>query len=76
MHLNTIRTIAKTQGINTQKLDKPALIRAIQRQEGNFDCFGSAAGGFCDQGACLWRGECLPENAASKATPKPATKKR
>jgi len=75
MHLNTIRTIAKTQGINTQKLDKPTLIRAIQRQEGNFDCFGSAANGFCDQGECLWRGDCLPEKAVKKAAPKPRTKK-
>ncbi|HEY0635620.1 MAG TPA: SAP domain-containing protein [Gammaproteobacteria bacterium] len=65
MQLNSIRTIAKAQGITTQKLDKPALIRAIQRQEGNFDCFGSAASGVCDQAACLWRGDCLPTPSAS-----------
>lgn len=76
MHLNAIRTIAKSQGINPQKLDKPALIRAIQRQEGNFDCFGSTQHGFCDQGACLWRGECLPEKPAKQAVPKAAAKKR
>ncbi len=66
MHLNTIRTIAKTQGINTQKLDKSTLIRAIQLQEGNFDCFGSATEGACDQGSCLWRGDCLPAPAVNK----------
>lgn len=67
MQLHTIRTIAKAQGISTHKKDKPALIRAIQRQEGNFDCFGSATDDFCDQGVCLWREECLPEKPASKA---------
>jgi len=75
MHLNTIRTIAKAQGINTQKLDKPALIRAIQRQEGNFDCFGSAANGFCDQGECLWREDCMPVKPVKKSAPKPRAKK-
>ena len=69
MQLQTIRTIAKAQGINTQKLDKPALIRAIQRQEGNFDCFGSAGSGFCDQVGCLWREDCLPSAPATKSTP-------
>ena len=73
MQLQTIRTIAKAQGISTQKLDKPTLIRAIQRQEGNFDCFGSAAAGFCDQGTCLWREDCLP---AVKAAPQAAARKR
>lgn len=77
MQLQTIRTIAKAQGINTQKLDKPMLIRAIQRQEGNFDCFGSASAGFCDQGACLWREDCLSEEPAEKTkAPKAAAKKR
>ena len=77
MQLQTIRTIAKAQGINTQKLDKPTLIRTIQRQEGNFDCFGSAST-FCDQGACLWREDCLSVKPAeqTKAAPKAAAKKR
>ena len=29
--------------------EKPELIRAIQKAEGTFDCFGSAASGYCDQ---------------------------
>jgi len=70
MHLNTIRTIAKARGVNPQKLAKPALIRAIQRQEGNFDCFGSATGGFCDQGTCLWREDCVPAQPAKKGAGK------
>jgi len=76
MQLNTIRTIAKAQGINSQKLDKPTLIRTIQRQEGNFDCFGSANGGFCDQGGCLWREDCLPAMPSLKDAPKVVSRKR
>lgn len=76
MQLQTIRTIAKAQGINTHKMDKPTLIRTIQRQEGNFDCFGSAAtNGFCDQGGCLWREECIPAKLAQKGAPKVASKR-
>ena len=34
-------------------------IRARQRSEGNFDCFGRAIDGYCDQWRCLFRQECL-----------------
>lgn len=34
-------------------------VRARQIKEGNFDCFGRAASGYCDQGRCLYRQECL-----------------
>ncbi|MDA8433331.1 MAG: 2Fe-2S iron-sulfur cluster-binding protein, partial [Nitrospiraceae bacterium] len=37
----------------------PRLVRAIQRAEGNFDCFGSARSGHCSQDDCLWRQDCL-----------------
>lgn len=40
--------------------------RLIQRAEGNFDCFGTAFDGECDQEACLWRGTCFTESAARK----------
>ena len=43
---------------DTWKYSKKGLIKAIQRKEGNFDCFGSA-GGNCDQFVCCWRGDCL-----------------
>ncbi len=34
-------------------------VRMKQREEGNFDCFGRAEQGFCDQGECAYHAECL-----------------
>lgn len=34
-------------------------VRTRQLNEGNFDCFGRAAAGYCDQGNCYYRAECL-----------------
>jgi len=31
----------------------------MQRAEGNFDCFGTATGKYCDQGVCSHYAECL-----------------
>lgn len=59
MKLQDIRTIAKHHQIHSGGLSKVDLIHQIQRQEGNFDCFGSACDGVCDQGACLWREDCF-----------------
>ena len=39
-------------------LDIAALIRSIQRAEGNFDCF-QRGHGYCDQIQCAWRQYCL-----------------
>jgi len=39
-------------------LDMTALIRSIQRIEGNFDCFGKAKG-YCDRLDCAWYQYCL-----------------
>ncbi len=58
MDMKTIRTKAKKLGVKTSKKRKPEIIKEIQRAEGNFDCFGSAAN-FCDQTSCSWRKECL-----------------
>jgi len=34
-------------------------VRMGQREEGNFDCFGRAESGYCDQGGCFFLFECL-----------------
>lgn len=34
-------------------------VRLAQRTEGNFDCFGRAGQGYCDQDGCAYREECL-----------------
>ncbi len=60
MNIKEIRTIAKARGIKWAKLSKADLIRTIQREEGNFSCFGSAVDGYCDQPRCAWRDDCLP----------------
>lgn len=59
MKLQDIRAIAKQHQVHSSGLSKTELIHQIQRQEGNFDCFGSASDGVCDQSGCLWREDCF-----------------
>jgi hypothetical protein len=59
MKIEEVRSIAKSQGINPGKLSKTELIRSIQMEEGNFDCFASAYAGECDQEDCCWREDCF-----------------
>jgi hypothetical protein len=59
MTLKKVKDVAKTKGIKTGNMKKETIIRSIQRAEGNFDCFGSAKDGVCDQLDCLWREDCL-----------------
>jgi hypothetical protein len=61
MNMKEIQQIARTQGIKPGKLPKTTLIRTIQRNEGNFDCFATAHIGECNQPACLWREDCLKQ---------------
>jgi hypothetical protein len=48
----------KKQYIENDVIDITALIKSIQRVEGNFDCFRKAKG-YCDQSDCYWRPYCL-----------------
>lgn len=59
MHINEIRAIAKRWQLPTGSRSKTELVRAIQREEGNFDCFATAYDGICDQIHCLWRSDCF-----------------
>lgn len=60
MTLKQIKDIAKEKGVKIGNMkNKKDIIRSIQRAEGNFDCFGNAAAGVCDQLNCLWRDDCL-----------------
>jgi len=67
MKMIEIRKIAIAQGIKPKRLTKAALVKAIQLSEGNFDCFGSATAGKCDQTNCLWREDCKKQSAANAA---------
>jgi hypothetical protein len=58
MKMKEIQTMGKKYGINSFGKTKVNLIREIQIAEGNFDCFGKAAG-YCDQLTCCFRMICL-----------------
>ena len=64
MKMQEIRQKAKQFNIPSFGKTKDALIREIQRAEGNFDCYKTASG-YCDQWACCFRDGCL-ENALSR----------
>ncbi|MBI3481118.1 MAG: SAP domain-containing protein [Nitrosomonadales bacterium] len=59
MKLGDIRSIAKSHHIKPGHLSKAELIKSIQINEGNFDCFATACNGDCDQSGCLWRDDCF-----------------
>ena len=58
MKMNEVRAMAKELDIKSFGKSKEALIKEIQRKQGNFDCFGSA-GDYCDQEDCVFRSACL-----------------
>ncbi|HED39359.1 MAG TPA: SAP domain-containing protein [Chromatiales bacterium] len=60
MKMQEIREVARSMGLKSGRLNKMTLIRTIQLNEGNFDCFASALNGECDQLQCRWREDCLP----------------
>lgn len=59
MQIQQIRTVARNLGVRPGNLGKVALVRSIQRQEGNFECFATAYEGVCDQLQCRWREDCF-----------------
>lgn len=59
MKMQDIRSMAKAMGVKVGNMKKTDAIRAIQKSEGNFDCYGRAVGGYCDQGNCLFYGDCM-----------------
>ncbi|MDO8465896.1 MAG: SAP domain-containing protein [Gallionella sp.] len=59
MIMTNIRTYANLMGINPGKLSKADLIKKIQVEEGNFNCYATASNSVCDQVNCLWRGDCF-----------------
>ena len=60
MNLEQIREIAKHKGIKSKKkVRKIDLVRAIQLEEGSFDCFATAYDETCDQTECMWREDCF-----------------
>jgi hypothetical protein len=66
MNIKQITSIARSRGVKPRKLNKSSLIRTIQLKEGNFDCYGSAYTGECDQHKCTWRDDCISEAMSGK----------
>jgi len=58
-----VRVPAKTPAVRMTSreamLARVEAVRLEQRSGGNFDCFGRAGQGYCDQGACAYHAECL-----------------
>jgi hypothetical protein len=65
MNFNEIQNIARTRGIRPLPKAKLTLVRAIQADEGNFPCFGTAFHGIGEQEACLWRNDCFKASRAA-----------
>ena len=63
MRMQEIKDMVKTMGIMMMKgMNKTALIRAIQRAEGNPECFTTMDPAMCSQMNCIWRKDCLSMN--------------
>lgn len=61
MNMAEVRKLAKEAGISSFGKTKADLIRAIQRHQGYFDCYGTAVD-FCDQMDCCFREACFAES--------------
>lgn len=58
MKLQEIKGIAKSRGLQTGKMKKNEIVRAIQVDEGNIPCFDTGKAAECGQLNCLWREDC------------------
>jgi hypothetical protein len=58
MKMLDIIKIATDRGLKTGKMNKTQLIRAIQKAEGNGECFVTSQIQSCGQMSCLWREDC------------------
>lgn len=61
MTMPQIKEKAKGLGINPGKMKKAELIHAIQRSEGNNQCFGTAQG-WCQYTNCCFYGDCVKKS--------------
>lgn|GEM_PF-548292 len=59
MKLRDVKAIARKMNLEVTHVNKTDLIRAIQRSEGNSDCFKTGYVHDCGQLNCLWRQDCF-----------------
>ena len=69
MKVNDVRKIAKGMNINTYRMKKDGIIRAIQQAEHNMSCFATERVTICNEEKCLWRDGCLSFNNGRKFSP-------
>ncbi len=69
MQMKKIKEIAKKNGVTSEDMSRTELIRAIQRAEGNSDCFATVHVNDCNQLNCLWRVDCKAEVIANADLP-------
>ena len=62
MKFGEIRGMAKGMGVNTYGMNKTNVIQAIQKEEGNFDCYSTDRVNICEELSCLWRPDCMKQN--------------
>ena len=58
MNLDDVKQLAKDRGIAPGRMRKAELIRSLQAQEGNPQCYRTNASADCGQPNCLWRPDC------------------
>jgi len=58
MKLDEVKKIAKERGLQTKGMKKKEIIRLIQQDEGNNDCYETGNAASCGQTECLWRDDC------------------
>ncbi len=58
MKLADVKKIAKDRGLNVRNMKKVDIIRTIQQDEGNRDCYNTESAESCGQDSCLWRDDC------------------
>lgn len=68
MKVQDIRTKAREMGIKPNKMKKTDLIRAIQRSEGNVECYATDRVEHCGELDCWWRTDCTEEESKRLVT--------
>ena len=59
MNVKEIQKMIRALGLKPAKLKKFELIRLIQNEEKNDECYATSTVTSCAQDNCLWRTDCL-----------------
>ena len=62
MNMQEVKKMAQGMGLKTHSMKKTEVIRAIQRAENNFDCYGTQRLESCQENECLWKKDCIKAN--------------